>query len=156
MRTRFPARAAGPADRLAGFVAHLRLNGIAAGPAETAAAMQALLAVDAADPNQARLALKTLFARGPEGWQRFDDVFDAYWSAKGAERPAAASTPRAVPRPALWARHLGEPGGGREGGGRPPPGRSRCNGGPIARSVAAELHGSGTCGRVACGRSQAA
>jgi len=120
MRTRFPARAAGPADRLAGFVAHLRLNGIAAGPAETAAAMQALLAVDAADPNQARLALKTLFARGPEGWQRFDDVFDAYWSAKGAERPAAASTPRAVPRPALWARHLGEPEGGREESGSTP------------------------------------
>ena len=114
MRARFPGRAAGPADRLAGFVAHLRLNGIAAGPAETKAAMQALLAVDATDPDQARLALKTLFARGPEGWRRFDDLFDAYWSAKGAERPAAAPAPRATQRPALWARHLGEPEDGRE------------------------------------------
>ena len=30
--TRFPERASGPAERLAGFMAHLRLNGIKAGP----------------------------------------------------------------------------------------------------------------------------
>ena len=33
--TRFPARASGIAERLGGFVAHLRLNGIPAGPRET-------------------------------------------------------------------------------------------------------------------------
>ncbi len=32
--TRFSERASGPAERLAGFMAHLRLNGIKAGPQE--------------------------------------------------------------------------------------------------------------------------
>ncbi len=109
MRAAFPARASGPAERLAGFAAHLRLNGVAAGPAETEAAMTALAAVDAADPGQARLALKALFARGAEGWRRFDDLYDAYWSGRGRERPAQAATRLRPPaRPALWSRHLGD------------------------------------------------
>ena len=40
--TRFPERAEGPAERLAGFMAHLRHNGIAAGLGETEIALAAL------------------------------------------------------------------------------------------------------------------
>ena len=37
--TRFPERASGPAERMAGFLAHLRMNGYRTGPAETADAL---------------------------------------------------------------------------------------------------------------------
>ena len=43
--TRFPARAAGLADRMAGFIAHLRMNGMRVGPAETGDALAALAAL---------------------------------------------------------------------------------------------------------------
>ncbi|MEE8456255.1 MAG: VWA domain-containing protein [Limibaculum sp.] len=108
--TRFPERASGPAERLAGFMAHLRLNGIKAGPHETGAALAALNAVAAAKPRQARLALKSVLATGRDGWSRFDELFDAYWFNAGRERAGTVPATRARPtgRPALWTGHLGE------------------------------------------------
>ncbi len=108
--TRFPERAAGPAGRLAGFMAHLRLNGINAGPQETGLALAALCAVAADDPREARLALRCLLATRPETWERFDELFDAYWFNAGRIRQAEPQVTRTAParRPALWARHLGE------------------------------------------------
>jgi uncharacterized protein with von Willebrand factor type A (vWA) domain len=103
--TRFPTRASGIAERLGGFVAHLRLNGVPAGPRETEEALAALATVDALDPDTARLALKTLLASDAEGWRRFDALFDAYWRNAGRDRPRAATgrTPQASrPLPALW------------------------------------------------------
>ena len=94
--TRFPARAAGPAERVAGFLAHLRLNGLAAGPAETADAVAALARIGAADRNEVRLALKALATGRPSDWRRFDDLFDAYWLNAGRTR--AAPPPRCARR----------------------------------------------------------
>ncbi len=48
-----PARD-GLADRMAGFVAHLRMNGLKLGPGETGDALAVLSLVDATDPTQAR------------------------------------------------------------------------------------------------------
>jgi uncharacterized protein with von Willebrand factor type A (vWA) domain len=108
--TRFPERASGPAERLAGFMAHLRLNGIKAGPHETGAALAALNAISAAKPRLARLALKSVLATERDAWRRFDELFDAYWFNAGRERAGAAPTARVRPagRPALWTSHLGE------------------------------------------------
>lgn len=100
--TRFPARADGAGERLSGFMAHLRLNGLKAGPQETALALDALAAVNAADPAEARLALKALLATSPERWAAFDTLFDAYWFAGGRERTRPADRPRQSSRPALW------------------------------------------------------
>ncbi|MEM1345206.1 MAG: VWA domain-containing protein [Pseudomonadota bacterium] len=101
--TRFPARA-NPAERVSGFIAHLRLNGFGVGPAETTAALQALGAVEATDPQEVRLALRVLLSGDSEGWQRFDALFDAYWYNAGRPRdevkPKAQSRTRT--RPALW------------------------------------------------------
>jgi uncharacterized protein with von Willebrand factor type A (vWA) domain len=102
--TRFPERASGPAERLAGFMAHLRLNGIKAGPQEAGLALAALNTVAAENPRQARLALKPLLATHRDAWRRFDELFDAYWFNAGRERPGTVPT---VPiqskrRPALW------------------------------------------------------
>ncbi|MHA1527545.1 MAG: vWA domain-containing protein [Alphaproteobacteria bacterium] len=108
--TRFPERASGPAERLAGFMAHLRLNGIKAGPKETGAALAALNAVAAGQPRQARLALKSVLATGRDAWGRFDELFDAYWFNAGRERPGTAPIARTRPtgRSSLWTSHLGE------------------------------------------------
>lgn len=84
--TRFPARAAGPADRMAGFMAHLRANGLAVGTGETGAALEALASVNAVDEAEARMALKAVCATTREDFARFDDLFAAYWQNRGRER----------------------------------------------------------------------
>ncbi len=108
--TRFAERASGPAERLAGFIAHLRLNGIKAGPHETGAALAALNAVAAARPRQARLALKSVLANGPDAWRRFDALFDAYWFNAGRTRAGTAPAARIRPTgcSSLWTSPLGE------------------------------------------------
>ncbi|MBK0399476.1 VWA domain-containing protein [Limibaculum sp. M0105] len=109
--TRFPARASGIAERVAGFIAHLRLNGIVAGPGETADALAALGHVAALDPAEARLAFRAVLAHDVESAGRFDDLFDAYWfnagrTRGGEEHRAARVTP--AQRPALWRAHFGD------------------------------------------------
>lgn len=81
--TRFPARASGPADRMAGFMAHLRLNGLGVGVADTATALAALGQVNALDATEARLALRAVCAGSEDELRRFDDLFAAYWFNAG-------------------------------------------------------------------------
>lgn len=107
--TQFPTRAAGIADRMSGFVAHLRMNGIKAGPQETGDALAALAEIDATDPTQARQALGALLTGDAESWNKFDDLFDAYWFNAGKQR---ADTMRSdhirvqTSRPMLWQQHI--------------------------------------------------
>lgn len=84
--TRFAGRDPGPAARVAGFIAHLRDNGLRLGVPETATAMRALAVVEAADPAEARLALKAVCAGSADEAARFDDLFDAYWRNNGRVR----------------------------------------------------------------------
>lgn len=102
------ARARGPAERLAGFARHLRLNGIAAGPQDMATALAALGAVRAEVPDEARLALRAVLARDAESWAKFDALFEAYWTGTGRARTRQERrTARPAPaRPALWSAHL--------------------------------------------------
>ena len=74
---------------MVGFIGHLRLNGFRLGPAESATALACLREVEAGDPDEARLALKTLLAGNAEEWRRFDGLFEAYWLARGRERAGA-------------------------------------------------------------------
>lgn len=89
--TRFPERAFGPAERLAGFVAHLRYNGVAAGPPETETALAALGVVDAARIGEVRSALRAVCVGDAEQNGRFDELFDAYWLNHGRRRDRAAT-----------------------------------------------------------------
>lgn len=109
--TRFPSRAAGLADRMTGFIAHLRMNGMKLGPGETADALAVLGAVNATDPAEARLALKALIAPDAEGWRQFDELFDAYWFNAGKTRSGTASAHVRVQsaRPTVWHEHLSAP-----------------------------------------------
>ena len=88
--TKFPARAAGPADRLAGFMAHLRMNGFKIGVQETGVALSALSAVNAWDEAEARIALKAVCTGCAQDFGQFDELFAAYWQNLGHERAGSA------------------------------------------------------------------
>lgn len=122
--TRFPARAEGLADRMTGFIAHLRMNGMKLGPGETADALAVLAAVNATDPAEARLALKSLIVPDAEGWRRFDELFDAYWFNSGKTRSGTANAHVRVQsaRPTLWQAHFEAPGDGADSDGDTTPG----------------------------------
>lgn len=81
--TRFAGRDPGPSARVAGFVSHLRANGLSLGVAETALALDALTHVNAAEPNHARRALKAVCTGCREDAEQFDALFDAFWMDAG-------------------------------------------------------------------------
>lgn len=81
--TRFAARDPGPAARVAGFLAHLRENGLRLGVAEADLALVALTHVDAAWPEQTRAALRPICTGCKEEAERFDALFDSYWLDAG-------------------------------------------------------------------------
>lgn len=112
--TPFPTRASGPGERMAGFMAHLRANGLKVGVAETGAALAALGAVDAIDETEARLALKAVCTGSAEEFAAFDELFAAYWQNRGRERQGQAQGPKSErQRSATVQDQSGETGSGR-------------------------------------------
>jgi uncharacterized protein with von Willebrand factor type A (vWA) domain len=79
--------------RLAGFMRTLRDNGFAVGLAETRDALAVLASPAAARPESLRPALRALLCSTHGDWERFDEIFDAYWRGRGVRRVAAAGTP---------------------------------------------------------------
>lgn len=84
--TRFPTRAENVAERMSGFMAHLRHNGLNVGVAETECALLAMDKIDISDAAETCLALKSICANDAERFERFDDLFKAYWKNQGRER----------------------------------------------------------------------
>src|SRR3974390_2100895 len=80
--------ALGPATRrrLAGFVRTLRDNGFKVGLAETADALSILAQPLAARPSALKVALRALFCATHSDWERFGEIFDAYWQAHGVRQ----------------------------------------------------------------------
>jgi uncharacterized protein with von Willebrand factor type A (vWA) domain len=72
--------------RLAGFARTLRDNGFAVGLAETRDALSVLASPAATRPSQLKPALRSLFCATHSDWQRFDEIFDAYWLGRGVRR----------------------------------------------------------------------
>ncbi len=77
--TKFAGRDPGPAARVAGFMAHLRENGLRLGVAEADTALAALGEVEAAQPDNARRALKAVCTGCKADVEAFDALFDSYW-----------------------------------------------------------------------------
>ena len=102
------------AARVAGFIAHLRYNGIEAGPAQTDAALRVLARGAAPTLDEARRRLKILLTGRRGEWERFDDLFEAWWLARGRvrTRPVSATrVPAGAPSRAtssLWGERAGE------------------------------------------------
>jgi uncharacterized protein with von Willebrand factor type A (vWA) domain len=82
------ADAIGPASRrrLAGFVRSLRDNGFTIGLAETGDALAIMSSPLAARPATLRPALRALFCADHADWERFDEIFSAYWLGHGIRR----------------------------------------------------------------------
>jgi uncharacterized protein with von Willebrand factor type A (vWA) domain len=69
--------------KLSGFVAVLRDNGFVIGLAETRDALGVMSGASAARPSQFRPALRALFCSRHSDWQKFDEIFDAWWTGRG-------------------------------------------------------------------------
>ncbi|MEX0305476.1 MAG: VWA domain-containing protein [Leisingera sp.] len=93
--TRFAARDPGPAARMAGFMAHLRANGLRLGAAETHTALEALTCIEACSAGDCRRALKAVCTGSAEEAERFDMLFDSFWRNGG--RVSLKSVPAAEP-----------------------------------------------------------
>ncbi|GFE52122.1 VWA domain-containing protein [Roseobacter cerasinus] len=81
--TRFAARDPGPAARVAGFIAHLRENGLRLGVAEADLSLTALAHVNAAQPEECRQVLRAVCTGCKDEAERFDALFDSFWMDAG-------------------------------------------------------------------------
>ena len=105
----------GARRRLAGFARTLRDNGFKVGLAETSDALAILASPAAGRASSLKPALRALFCATHSDWERFDEIFDAFWQGrdmrqrqvlKGSPGQSPASAPRRlaeahVPKDAL-------------------------------------------------------
>ena len=68
--------------RLTGFARTLRDNGFRVGLAETRDALAVLTSPAALKPASLKAALRALFCATHSDWQRFDEIFDAFWRGR--------------------------------------------------------------------------
>jgi uncharacterized protein with von Willebrand factor type A (vWA) domain len=73
-------------ERLAGFVRTLRDNGFAVGLAETRDGLAILASPAAMRSSSLKAALRSLFCATQSDWERFNEIFDAYWLGRGVRR----------------------------------------------------------------------
>lgn len=89
--TAFPTTVSGVSERLSGFMAHLRYNGLSAGVAETEASLMAFSHIDIASARQVKLALQSVCSVSEDSFIRFDELFDSYWFNRGREQAGVVS-----------------------------------------------------------------
>src|ERR1700685_3630472 len=73
----------GMSSRLAGFSRTLRDNGFRVGLAETGDALAVLTSPAATRPASLMPALRAVFCATHSDWERFDEIFDAFWCGEG-------------------------------------------------------------------------
>ena len=83
--------------RLAGFVRTLRENGFAVGLAETRDALAVIASPAAARPALLMPALRALFCATHSDWERFAEIFTAYWQGRGVRRRTQATGAASAP-----------------------------------------------------------
>ena len=94
-------------QRLAGFARNLRLNGFKVGLAETRDALAILAGPPGERAYTLKAALRALFCATHSDWERFDEIFDAFWlGLRMRQATMLSGTPTAAPSPA---RRLGPP-----------------------------------------------
>jgi uncharacterized protein len=74
--------ALGTRRRVAGFARTLRDNGFQVGLGETHDALQVLTSPAALDPTSLKPAFRALFCATHSDWERFDEIFDAFWQGR--------------------------------------------------------------------------
>ena len=83
---------AGMRRRLAGFARTLRGAGFSVGRSETGDAARVIASPLADRPERLRAALKALLASNRSEYERFDELFDAFWRGRGVKRAHAMVT----------------------------------------------------------------
>src|SRR6516165_7700286 len=83
--------------RLAGFGRTLRDNGFRIGLAETADALAILTSPAALQPASLKPALRALFCATHSDWERFDEVFEAFWFRRNTRQRQLLSGMPSVP-----------------------------------------------------------
>ena len=116
---REPSEGVGTGTRrqLAGFSRTLRDNGFRVGLAETRDALSILSSPVAVRPSALKPALRALFCATRSDWERFDEIFDAYWKGRGMRRVRTLSGTPTESRISL--RRLAEAGKQQESTGLP-------------------------------------
>jgi uncharacterized protein with von Willebrand factor type A (vWA) domain len=71
------------AHRMVGFVRTLRDNGYAVGLPETRDALRIVASPEAVRPIALKSALRALLCARRDEWERFDELFDAFWLGHG-------------------------------------------------------------------------
>ena len=95
--------------RLAGFTRTLRDNGFRVGLAETRDALTLLASPAGTQPHTLLPAMRALFCATHSDWERFDELFNAYWRWEGRRSARVLSgTPSTQPAPL---KRIGEPSG---------------------------------------------
>ena len=77
--------------KLAGFARTLRDNGFKIGLAETNDALAILAGPLATRSLSLKPALRSLFCATHSDWERFDEIFDAYWHNRGVRQARTLS-----------------------------------------------------------------
>ena len=91
----------GARRRLAGFARTLRDNGFRIGLAETGDALRVLASTAALNPTALKPAFRALFCATHSDWERFDDIFDAFWRGRDMrQRQVLSGVPSAAQAPA--------------------------------------------------------
>jgi uncharacterized protein with von Willebrand factor type A (vWA) domain len=87
-------------QRLAGFARTLRDNGFKVGLAETRDALAILTLPLATRPAMLKPALRSLFCATHSDWERFDEIFDAFWLGRGfRQKQILSGSPTQRPAP---------------------------------------------------------
>jgi uncharacterized protein len=87
--------------RLAGFARTLRHNGFRVGLTETGDALTILTSPAAIQPTSLKPALRALFCATHSDWERFDEIFDAFWFGRNMrQRQILSGMPNAPHAPA--------------------------------------------------------
>jgi uncharacterized protein with von Willebrand factor type A (vWA) domain len=73
-------------EKLAGFARTLRDNGFKIGLGETQDALRILTQPLVGQPSAVKPAFRSLFCATQSDWERFDEIFDAYWLGIGMRR----------------------------------------------------------------------
>src|SRR5271169_2633782 len=87
----------GTRRRLAGFAHTLRDNGFQVGIAETHDALRLLASPAALRETSLKPALRSLFCATHSDWERFDDIFDAFWRGRDMRQRQVLSGSPSVP-----------------------------------------------------------
>jgi uncharacterized protein len=83
-----------PASAIVAFCRFARDHGISCGVRETLDSLQAARAVGVGDREGLRLALRAVLSSSKQDWDRFDELFEAFWSERKGLLPRPSSDRR--------------------------------------------------------------